>query len=433
MPVTIKPTENRARKASINRISTGWQLLEGSCRDEYGKCERIIQSSFNHVNLRNASSSKNGFIYACINAYNQHHHLIIRPDDVWCAILSQLGLYVNGNAEELRSVFVSHKGQEALVVESTWERFPEDIMRAMEKHMNEPDLPEWIKPDFSTTTPEDVTVACILMMGAMQQFFTYCMIGCGLPSVTLLGERNDWQRMFEKIDRLVGMSEQAATFHSLLKPVLGYFVRSFDEPEAPEIMSFWNRIVHYQSQGSGPTYVSGWLTAFCFWSAQGRSLYHKGNVQYSAKCNLDGTLYHTVDAKDIPAGYMGVPVKDLQRPHKKYRMVAGSVGIRCTSSGRPMESIPQRMPVRRTGGSNTVEVAGLDSMQPVSGWWIYELNDKAAGEIEKTEKKTKVKNSTTLEVGEKTKVKKSTTLKGGVKKLANMKNRTVRRRREPVA
>jgi len=80
-----------------------------------------------------------------------------------------------------------------------------------------------------------------------------------------------------------------------------------------------------------------------------------------------------------------------------------------------------------------VEVAGLDSMQPVSGWWIYELNDKAAGEIEKTEKKTKVKNSTTLEVGEKTKVKKSTTLKGGVKKLANMKNRTVRRRREPVA
>ena len=52
--------------------------------------------------------------------------------------------------------------------------------------------------DFSTTTPDDVTVACILMMGGMQKFFSYFMFCCGLPSVTLLGERNDWQRMFNK-------------------------------------------------------------------------------------------------------------------------------------------------------------------------------------------------------------------------------------------
>ena len=73
MPVTIKPTENRAREASIHKTLTSKQLLEGSCHDEHGKCERIIESSFNHVNLRDTSSSKNGFIYACINAYNEHH------------------------------------------------------------------------------------------------------------------------------------------------------------------------------------------------------------------------------------------------------------------------------------------------------------------------------------------------------------------------
>jgi hypothetical protein len=41
-------------------------------------------------------------------------------------------------------------------------------MREMAKHMNGPDLPEWIKPDFSTTAPDDVVVESILIMGGMQ-------------------------------------------------------------------------------------------------------------------------------------------------------------------------------------------------------------------------------------------------------------------------
>jgi Domain of unknown function (DUF4419) len=269
--------------------------------------------------------------------------------------------------------------------------------------MNDPDLPEWIKPDFSTTTPDDVAVACILMMGGMQQYFSYTMITCGLPSVTLLGEKNDWERIFNKIDRLAAMSEQAATFHSLLKPVLGYFVRSFDEPRGEEVISFWNRIVHFQSMGSGPTYLSGWITAFCFWDFEGNTLYHAPQAQVSgdmwsrystAGCDLDGTLYHRVDGDHIPAGYMGAPVKDESRPGKELRIVAGSVGIRCTSSGEPMEMNPHRwrMSSQRTRMSVTKEgVVGLDSLQPISGWWVFEMLAETEKEVEKGKKSSKVK------------------------------------------
>jgi hypothetical protein len=264
MPVTIEPTGNRATEAFCSKVTNAHHLLQSSCNDEHQKCKRIIQSSFNESNLQDISRSNNGFVYACIEAYNNHHHLTLRPEDVWFAILSQLGFYVNGNAEDLRSIFVSHKGQKELIVQGTGTidsfdhaTFPPQIMCEMAKHMNDPDLPEWIKPDFSTTTPDDVVVACILTMGGMQQYFSYTLILCGLPSVTLLGEKNDWERMFDKIDRLVGISEQAATFHSLLKPVLGYFVRSFNEPKGAEVISFWNRIVHFRNMGSGPTWLSG--------------------------------------------------------------------------------------------------------------------------------------------------------------------------------
>jgi hypothetical protein len=115
MPVTIKPTENRAREASCSNITKA-DHLQASCKEEHKKSKRIIQSSFNEANLQDTSNSNNGFVYACIYAYNNHHHRIIRPEDVWFGILSQLGFYINGNAEDLRSIFVSHEGKKELVV-----------------------------------------------------------------------------------------------------------------------------------------------------------------------------------------------------------------------------------------------------------------------------------------------------------------------------
>jgi hypothetical protein len=49
-------------------------------------------------------------------AYNQHHHLRLRPDDIWFAILSQLGFYINAHAEDLRSLFLAHNEKKELTL-----------------------------------------------------------------------------------------------------------------------------------------------------------------------------------------------------------------------------------------------------------------------------------------------------------------------------
>jgi hypothetical protein len=49
-------------------------------------------------------------VHTVILAYNKHHALIIRPDDVWLAILTQISLFVSANAELLRASFVAHEG-----------------------------------------------------------------------------------------------------------------------------------------------------------------------------------------------------------------------------------------------------------------------------------------------------------------------------------
>jgi hypothetical protein len=50
-------------------------------------------------------------------------------------------------------------------------------------------------------------------------------------------------------------------------------VRTFDEPAAPAFLAFWRLIAlwekprYYISGGPG-RYLSGWVSAFCFWLAQ---------------------------------------------------------------------------------------------------------------------------------------------------------------------
>ncbi|KAH6714245.1 hypothetical protein BKA61DRAFT_607443 [Leptodontidium sp. MPI-SDFR-AT-0119] len=60
----------------------------------------------------------------------------------------------------------------------------------MQRQITGPDLKQWIMPNFSTTVENDRVVASVAFMGAMSGYFDFGgKNGCGLPSVTLLGER----------------------------------------------------------------------------------------------------------------------------------------------------------------------------------------------------------------------------------------------------
>jgi hypothetical protein len=254
----------------------------------------------------------------------------------------------------------------------------------------------------------DIVVAAILMMGTMQQYFTYKFtMLCGIPSVTLLGTRADWEEILKRLEFLPRLGPEPAQFYTLLKPVLRYFVMSFDSPTDPTVIDFWNKIAHEFGGGSGPSYLSGWITAFCFWKPDGKSLYSpsKGNIEpedfdgHSRGCNLDGTLYHMVETDDIPDGHAAVPVTvDDHGVIYKTRMVAGSVGISVTSSGNILdEGYDHNNSYIFPYGSNGQMAPhvmepqpglrpGLDSLQPVSGWWIYEESkavEGTGGEIER--------------------------------------------------
>ncbi|KAL9008753.1 MAG: hypothetical protein Q9180_009471 [Flavoplaca navasiana] len=154
-------------------------------------------------------------------------------------------------------------------------------------------------PAFTTTTQTDVVVASILLMGLTQKYFDFKIkLRCGLPSVTLLGERSDWELILKRTEKLNEYGEEPMEFYKLLRPVISRYM----------------------------------------------------NVP---KLELDGVAYHVIEADDIPSGYTSVPVKVDDNGHVfMAKMIAGSVGTKSI-------------------GGNTI--------QPESGWWMFE-DDKGQSE-----------------------------------------------------
>ncbi|KAF0729104.1 hypothetical protein Ae201684_013240 [Aphanomyces euteiches] len=243
-------------------------------------CKDILQAT----PIKGAfATSKSCFVLGAIEAYNKHHNLVIRPDDVWLAIMVQFGFFVNGNAETLRDSLVKHQGQKEL---RGW------IWYLMEEHLVDPSMREWILPSFSTTTDHDRIVGSVVMMATMKKYFKYT-----------FGLLCDWEAIRSRVDHLKPFGGHMVEWVEMLSGVLGQFVAS---AKGDVSVDFWQRICHYYGGGSGPPYISGWISVFCVFNEDGK---WQGSTDFDGWGKPTKTDYPAIDTNSIPVGYLTVDVK----------------------------------------------------------------------------------------------------------------------------
>jgi hypothetical protein len=131
-------------------------MWSGSIRasyDDHRASKRIIQSSICSDQYSNThiTPSDNGFVRALFSAYSSHHHLTIRPEDVWFAMLSQINFYINAHAEELRDHFVSHEGKKELELKDAgnigsydFGVFARRMTSLLQENVKDPDFRDWV-------------------------------------------------------------------------------------------------------------------------------------------------------------------------------------------------------------------------------------------------------------------------------------------------
>ena len=275
--------------------------------------------------------ARKGLVDVATIAYNKHHDLVWRPDDVWQAILTQFSLYVTHNSEKLCDGFVNFKGKRQLEIKAFGTLFTVDfgnlarrmVDEQIVKNIKDPSIADWLIPKFTTTTENDRIVASISMMATLQSYFDYKIcLECGLPSITLLGTVDDWKLLRSKVDRLLEFDTKDGLMKKwleLLTVVLDEFV---DTKCGVDNMEFWDRICHYKGGGSGPTYLSGWITTFAVFNKDGKWQGDRREVRRFRK--VIKTDWPLIDTQDVPSGATAVPVL-IDDNGKKYEghMIAG--------------------------------------------------------------------------------------------------------------
>lgn len=314
--VTIRPTDKEAERVCV----TGQSAASVAGYAKVGN-PRALAGSIPAEGAMGFRESGNSFVWSVVRAYCDHNELVLRPDDVWLAIMVQFSNYVNAESrvEALRDRFVKHAGQKEIVVEvnATLETVPYDeVLDTFSKVVDRELVDEiraWVQPSFSTTRWEDRTVASVIMMATVRSYFKYTLrLRCGLPKVTLLGTAEDWEALRDRAVRLhqyairtgdEGISGESVidSWCGRLVPALAMMLHTFREPESMEVRDFWNRICSYHPGGSGPSYISGWITAFCAFT-------EKGEYQLGPVLGYGVEESSRVDMNNIPGGYAYAPL-----------------------------------------------------------------------------------------------------------------------------
>jgi len=319
----MMPLENVLKCNATFRRAFEKHITRGSLRREVNV--DVIQCS-KRCDADKCYPAPSGLVSTIVAAYNSHHELVLRPDDVWQAVLTQLSFYIQANAEELRDRFVNFEGKKQLTVYANGTLFTanfgamaQDIVDSqIAQSIKDPSVASWLLPSFTTTTTTDRVVASVSVMATMQEYFAYRFhLCCGIPKVTLHGTPHDWRQLRTKIDRLSDYDlkdRRMSEWHTLLAPVLDELVQA---SEGYRDLAFWDKVCCHLGGGSGPTYLSGWVTVFAVFSTKGKWMAGKKEGRWPK-----------VDTQGLPAGSVSVPVLvDDDGFEYHTQMIAGQLGF----------------------------------------------------------------------------------------------------------
>ncbi|CAF1475423.1 unnamed protein product [Adineta ricciae] len=216
-------------------------------------------------------TSTNAVLQAFISAYNQHHDLVLSPDDMWMVVCMKFADYVNDNAEKLRSLFVEHQeGKIKLTVadllgEREWDEFFNGMKVKIMKNVKG-DVCNVLAADFTTTGKVESILSTACIMHAFKPYFDYrrVMCICGIRQVHFMGTLNDWQSLYTKAQQLRSFSNDK--FRLYIDGILPIFNEFIETYQGNVNKQFWIKVcditrdtgLRYGGGGSGKL-ITGWV------------------------------------------------------------------------------------------------------------------------------------------------------------------------------
>jgi hypothetical protein len=193
-------------------------------------------------------------------------------------------------------------------------------------------LLDWVRPDVGTlpkspmlrnATDEDMIAKVHMMSSSIKATEDLQAFSCenGIPIITLLGTREDWKAISDKLEPLINskFGKHPAIYGAVFRPILSRFIETFDKPNSISIRQFWSDIVTLtpkQRLCRTTDLVTGWINASHYWESAGdlvanvdqtsnapNSASETGEQGQSDALVLDSITYPWHYRKDLPIAY----------------------------------------------------------------------------------------------------------------------------------
>ncbi len=215
-----------------------------------------------------------GFFDTVLAAYNNHWTLRTCPEDWWYSIVQKVARAIDNNSksEKIRKFFVDHEGKKELTVNVgptiygvNYSWFFDQMTGLINENIKVPKYVDTMTADFTTTSAVQKIISQIAVMTSMQEFFEFKMcIMCGIPSVEMLGQEEDWKKLVDKFKMLKAMMEPISDDLKLTKwwdTAEGVLLKLVDTYNGNPDKDWWSRIIDIKKgYGSGPRQTwNGWF------------------------------------------------------------------------------------------------------------------------------------------------------------------------------
>jgi hypothetical protein len=283
---------------------------------------------------RGIYASHDSFVRGAIDASATHQHLVIQPQDVWLTVLKQISSYMRNHKDDrdVSGIWDSLIGNP----DATSALYPLMIdsmdgwMGIQFRQRTKTNwLLDWVRPNVGTlpkspllrnATDEDMIAKALLMASSTKATSDLQAFPCenGIPSITLLGTKEDWKTILSKLEPLfkAKFGKQPAMYGAVLRPILSRFIETFDKPNNVDIRQFWSDIVTLtpkQRLCRTTDLVTGWINAFHYWDGAGdlvanidltsnalTTASESGEQGQSGALVLDNITYPWRHRKDLP-------------------------------------------------------------------------------------------------------------------------------------
>ena len=219
-------------------------------------------------------------------------------------------MHINADPEKYRDRFVTHKDKPNITIirdefvkgkqSNDWPGVFSSFEKEIVSHIGEENH-QLLVADFSTTTPIDRSVSSLVLMDAVQSFFSFRVkTRCGIPEFHIRGTVEDWRLIKERIQKFTGLGLEK--WIAQLSDILDQFI-SVKEGSAVDL-SFW-RSFYKDHSVSGGHRVTGWILALFPYlqDLRGNLTFNPYCEDYSKACQS----FPFVHPNQFPAGISKVP------------------------------------------------------------------------------------------------------------------------------